>query len=165
MFRSCSPHLSILRMRVVGLTHGRPFDRLRIALNFEKGPWRMLVFEDYIQEQIDDKNMDDTARKQYIINHLDDDSLFTKIKNDLISLQQNVIFPHVSTIKQQRFIESFGGVIINITCGSDLEKIWFVNSSFILYNLVSSSPKSHTSNKFTPPVFGDTRDMLLQGVS
>lgn len=145
--------MSIPRMRIVGFKEGPSFHRLRIALNFEKGSWLMLVFEDYIQQQIDDKDMDDDQRTQYVKDHLDDEALFSQVKKDLISLQRNVVFPHVSTPKQEEFIRSFGGVVIDFSQADSIEKLWFVNASPETYNLVN------------PQVLSDTRDTLLQDVS
>ncbi len=113
----------------------------------------MLVFEDYIQQQIDDKDMDDDQRVQYVKDHLDDEALFSLIKKDLISLQRNVVFPHVSTPKQEEFIQSFGGVVIDLSQADAIEKIWFVNACSKTYNIVN------------PQVLSDIGDTLLQDVS
>lgn len=75
----------------------------------------MLFFEDYLLPKIDELDMNDNDRKQYVQDNLDQDFIFIQLRRDIQALgpEENIIIPHVTTTKQALFLYQLGGIVVN----------------------------------------------------
>jgi hypothetical protein len=86
---------------------------MSFAYLMERYGFHILLFEDFIHSDIDDVNITDEERKQFIQDNGSTDVIFSQMRQYMAPFD-HVVIPHITSHEQKQFIKQQGGLLIDV---------------------------------------------------